>query len=156
MTALEQECERLGVTWATPLASLADARDADTVVIANGIDAPTLWPGLPIRPVKGEVLRLRWRRGCMAVPQRVIRARVHGRPVYLVPRADGGLLVIVDLHDLDVRAFPGDLLEDRRDHAARAAPDRPEVDDHGDVGLEDLGLERGVGDDGGAHTISST
>ena len=62
---------------------------ADTVVIANGIDAPALWPGLPIRPVKGEVLRLRWRRGCMPVPQRVIRARVHGRQVYLVPRADG-------------------------------------------------------------------
>ena len=58
-------------------------------VIANGIDAPALWPGLPIRPVKGEVLRLRWRRGCMPVPQRVIRARVHGRQVYLVPRADG-------------------------------------------------------------------
>jgi glycine oxidase len=87
--ALAQDCERLGVTWAPPLASLADARDADNVVLANGIDAPTLWPGLPIRPVKGEVLRLRWRRGCMPVPQRVIRARVHGRQVYLVPRADG-------------------------------------------------------------------
>ena len=59
------------------------------MVIANGIDAPALWPGLPIRPVKGEVLRLRWRRGCMPVPQRVIRARVHGRQVYLVPRPDG-------------------------------------------------------------------
>ena len=58
-------------------------------MIANGIDAPALWPGLPIRPVKGEVLRLRWRKGCMPVPQRVIRARVHGRQVYLVPRADG-------------------------------------------------------------------
>jgi glycine oxidase len=89
VVALARECERLGVTWAPPLASLDDARDADTVVIANGIDAPTLWPGLPIRPVKGEVLRLRWRRGCMPVPQRVIRARVHGRQVYLVPRADG-------------------------------------------------------------------
>jgi glycine oxidase len=89
VVALTQECERLGVTWAPPLASLDDARDAETVVIANGIDAPTLWPGLPIRPVKGEVLRLRWRRGCMPVPQRVIRARVHGRQVYLVPRADG-------------------------------------------------------------------
>ncbi len=58
-------------------------------MIANGIDAPALWPGLPIRPVKGEVLRLRWRKGCMPVPQRVIRARVHGRQVYLVPRHDG-------------------------------------------------------------------
>jgi glycine oxidase len=86
--ALGAHCERLGVQWAAPVSELS-AVQADAVVIANGIDAPTLWPGLPIRPVKGEVLRLRWRRGCMPVPQRVIRARVHGRQVYLVPRADG-------------------------------------------------------------------
>jgi glycine oxidase len=86
--ALATHCERLGVQWAPPLASLAQT-SADAVVIANGIDAPTLWPDLPIRPVKGEVLRLRWRPGCMPMPQRVIRARVHGRQVYLVPRADG-------------------------------------------------------------------
>ncbi len=87
--ALAAHCERLGVQWGPPVASLDEARDADKVVIANGIDAPSLWPALPVRPVKGEVLRLRWRRGCMPVPQRVIRARVHGRQVYLVPRADG-------------------------------------------------------------------
>ena len=87
--ALAAHCERLGVHWGPPVASLDEARDADKVVIANGIDAPSLWPALPVRPVKGEVLRLRWRRGCMPVPQRVIRARVHGRQVYLVPRADG-------------------------------------------------------------------
>ena len=86
--ALAAHCERLGVQWAPPVAELS-AVGADVTVIANGIDAPALWPGLPIRPVKGEVLRLRWRRGCMPVPQRVIRARVHGRQVYLVPRADG-------------------------------------------------------------------
>jgi glycine oxidase len=89
VAALAAQCETLGVTWAPPVLSLDEARDADVVVIANGIDAPSLWPGLPIRPVKGEVLRLRWRRGCMPLPQRVIRARVHGRQVYLVPRADG-------------------------------------------------------------------
>jgi glycine oxidase len=86
--ALAAHCERLGVQWAPPVDDLA-AVDADMRVVANGIDAPTLWPGLPIRPVKGEVLRLRWRRGCMPVPQRVVRARVHGRQVYLVPRRDG-------------------------------------------------------------------
>ena len=86
--ALAAHCERLGVRWASPVNDL-EAVDADVRVIANGIDAPTLWPGLPIRPVKGEVLRLRWRRGCMPVPQRVIRARIHGRQVYLVPRPDG-------------------------------------------------------------------
>ena len=92
--ALSAHCERLGVQWAGPVRDLAEigpdtADAADTVVIANGIDAPALWPGLPVRPVKGEVLRLRWRHGCMPLPQNVIRARVHGRQVYLVPRADG-------------------------------------------------------------------
>jgi glycine oxidase len=89
VAALAAQCDGLGVTWAPPAATVEETRDADVTVIANGIDAPALWPGLPIRPVKGEVLRLRWRRGCMPVPQRVIRARVHGRQVYLVPRGDG-------------------------------------------------------------------
>jgi glycine oxidase len=88
LDALVLACERLGVEWAGPVQQLSEV-EADTVVIANGIDAPALWPGLPVRPVKGEVLRLRWRKGCMPLPQRVIRARVHGRQVYLVPRNDG-------------------------------------------------------------------
>ena len=86
--ALTTRCEQLGVVWAPPVRDLSEVV-ADQVVLANGIDAPSLWPGLPIRPVKGEVLRLRWRTGCLPVPQRVIRARVHGRQVYLVPREDG-------------------------------------------------------------------
>ena len=88
VTALVAACEELGVAWAGPVHDLAEV-SADAVVIANGIDAPALWPGLAIRPVKGEVLRLRWRKGCLPAPQRVIRARVHGRQVYLVPRPDG-------------------------------------------------------------------
>ena len=88
LDALRLDCERLGVEWAPPVSDLSGV-EGDAVVIANGIDAPTLWPGLPVRPVKGEVLRLRWRQGCMPLLQRVIRARVHGRQVYLVPRADG-------------------------------------------------------------------
>lgn len=88
--ALESHCAQLGVRWVGPVETLKQARaGADAVVIANGIDAPVLWPGLPVRPVKGEVLRLRWRPGCMPAPQRVVRAKVHGRPVYLVPREDG-------------------------------------------------------------------
>lgn len=86
--ALTADCERRGVRWAAPVHDVS-AVAGDTVVIANGIDAPTLWPGLQVRPVKGEVLRLRWRKGCMPLLDRVVRARVHGRQVYLVPRADG-------------------------------------------------------------------
>lgn len=88
LDALSRDCERLGVQWAAPVVELGAAQ-GDTAVIANGIDAPALWPGLPVRPVKGEVLRLRWRKGCMPLLDRVVRARVHGRQVYLVPRADG-------------------------------------------------------------------
>src|SRR5580692_11577616 len=80
LEALSADCERLGVGWAAPVHDLSSV-DADAVVIANGIDAPKLWPGLPVRPVKGEVLRLRWRKGCMPLLRRVIRARVHGRQV---------------------------------------------------------------------------
>jgi glycine oxidase len=86
--ALAVRCQSLGVVWEPAVSDLSEVA-ADLVVIANGVDAPALWPGLPIRPVKGEVLRLRWRKGCMPMLQRVIRARVHGRQVYLVPRADG-------------------------------------------------------------------
>ncbi|MBF6232188.1 glycine oxidase ThiO [Nocardia farcinica] len=61
----------------------------DQVVLAAGAASAGLWPGLPVRPVKGEILRLRHRPGAAPAPRRVVRARVHGRPVYLVPRADG-------------------------------------------------------------------
>ncbi|MUM15382.1 glycine oxidase ThiO [Mycobacterium sp. CBMA271] len=84
---LAADCESLGVRREAAVAHL-DALSADQVVIANGVGAATL-AGLPIRPVKGEVLRLRRRPGAMPPPKYVIRARVHGRHVYLVPREDG-------------------------------------------------------------------
>ncbi|MFC9896908.1 glycine oxidase ThiO [Nocardia sp. NPDC127579] len=65
------------------------ALDFDQIVLAAGAASARLLPELPVRPVKGEILRLRHRPGATPVPRRVIRARVHGRPVYLVPRGDG-------------------------------------------------------------------
>ena len=42
------------------------------------------------------------------------------------------LLVNVDLADLDLAVvFVGKLVEERRDHFARAAPFRPEIHEHG-------------------------
>ncbi|WP_165693693.1 glycine oxidase ThiO [Mycobacteroides abscessus] len=87
LQALTAECEALGVGRGPAAVHIRDV-DADQVVIANGVQAATL-AGLPVRPVKGEVLRLRQRPGAMPPPANVIRARVHGRHVYLVPRADG-------------------------------------------------------------------
>ena len=62
--------------------------------------------------------------------------------LHLVLLREGRLLVDVDLHDL-VGAFahPGDLLDDRPDLLARAAPGRPEVDDDRHVTAQHLGLE---------------
>ncbi len=61
----------------------------DQVVLAAGSNSAQLWPHLPVRPVKGEILRLRARPGVTPAPLRTIRGSVHGRPSYLVPRADG-------------------------------------------------------------------
>ena len=42
--------------------------------------------------MKGEILRLALRPGAFPMPRRTVRALVDGRPLYLVPRADGIVL----------------------------------------------------------------
>ncbi|RJO76706.1 glycine oxidase ThiO [Nocardia panacis] len=87
--ALRRACADAGVeSRAETVTDLADLPH-DQIVLAAGSASARLWPELPVRPVKGEILRLRRRPGVAPPPQRVIRARVHGRPVYMVPRADG-------------------------------------------------------------------
>jgi glycine oxidase len=68
---------------------------ADVVVVAAGAHSAALHPALDraIRPVKGEILRLRCRPGTLVPPSRTVRAIVGGRHSYLVPR-DGGRLVL--------------------------------------------------------------
>ena len=63
----------------------------DAIVIAAG-EGSTRLTNLPVRNVKGEVLRLFERPGCEPAPTHVVRAQVRGRPLYLVPR-EGGLVV---------------------------------------------------------------
>ncbi len=59
------------------------------VVIAAGAGTAAL-TGLPVRPVKGLVLRLR---GAPGLLRHVISGWADGRHVYLVPRADGEVIV---------------------------------------------------------------
>jgi glycine oxidase len=72
--------------------------DAAQVVVAAGCWSGAV-DGLPdalrtvIRPVKGQLLRLRHPDGVPPVLGRTIRAIVRGTDVYLVPRADGELVV---------------------------------------------------------------
>jgi len=58
--------------------------EAGTVVLAAGAAAGGLGPVLPVRPVKGQVLRLRDPRG-----PGLIERTVRTLDAYLVPRADG-------------------------------------------------------------------
>jgi glycine oxidase len=68
---------------------------AERVVVAAGAWSASLHPALAglVRPVKGEILRVRARAGSLPPPTRTVRAAVSGRAVYAVPR-DGGRLVL--------------------------------------------------------------
>jgi glycine oxidase len=79
---------------------LADGGDigSDAVVVAAGSWSGAV-AGLPgplraaVRPVKGQLLRLRHPAGMPPVISHTIRATVRGADVYLVPRADGEVIV---------------------------------------------------------------
>lgn len=70
---------------------------APRVVLATGARAHSVVPA--VRPVKGQILRLRMRPG-EHILARTVRGVVHGREVYLVPRADGELVLGATSEDL--------------------------------------------------------
>lgn len=86
-TATEIEQGRITTT--------SGALTCDVAVIAAGAHSAKLHPALSgaVRPLKGEILRLRARRSSLPPPSRTVRAVVEGRPIYLVPR-EGGELVL--------------------------------------------------------------
>lgn len=95
-------------------------RPAGTVVVAAGAWTGTL-AGLPaslrpaVRPVKGQTVRLRG--DDPGLLSHVVRGRVHGRPVYVVPRADGELVIGATSEEagFDVRPRAGAVYELLRD-----------------------------------------
>lgn len=87
---------------------------APRVVVAAGSWSPQLLPGLPVRPVKGQILRLR---GPVGFLTKCIRGLVHGSPAYLVPRGDGEITVGATMEELgfDGRVTAGAVYEVLRD-----------------------------------------
>ncbi len=67
---------------------------------------------LPVRPVKGEVLRLRAAPGDELLPL-TVRGVVQGRPLYLVPRQDGEIVVGATMQEagFDTSVRAGAMLE---------------------------------------------
>ncbi|MYW02602.1 glycine oxidase ThiO [Streptomyces sp. SID3343] len=113
VAALLAACERAGVTFVRERVErilvtddrahgvrLANGRDlsADQVLLAAGCRS-ALIPGLPpevvppVRPVKGEILRLRVPPVMAPFLSRNVRGVVKGGSMYLVPRADGELVI---------------------------------------------------------------
>lgn len=89
LAALTRACTTAGVAVAPgPVLNTADL-PADQVVVAAGAWSAALAPQARVRPVKGEILRLRRRPGALPAPTCTVRALIHGRHVYVVPRANG-------------------------------------------------------------------
>ena len=74
---------------------------AGHTVIANGLHAGKLLstiegledPQLPLRPVYGDILRVRVPEHLQPLLTSTVRAVVRGYPVYLVPRSDGTMVI---------------------------------------------------------------
>ncbi|MER5944655.1 glycine oxidase ThiO [Streptomyces sp. NPDC001904] len=136
-SALLTACERSGVilrrAWADRLrvvrdracgVTLADGTDLDAgqVVLAGGSRSGQL-AGVPdevlppVRPVKGQVLRLTVPRRYAPFLSRTVRAVVRGSHVYLVPRVNGELVVGATSEELgwDTTVTAGGVYELLRD-----------------------------------------
>jgi glycine oxidase len=144
--ALVVACRRAGVTFEVaqvtavegatgagsgfrpePGVVLSDGRrlSSDAVLLAAGVGTPHIngleAAGLPeIRPVKGHILRLGQAGGAgPPLLNRTVRALVHGRSIYLVPRPDNSLVIGATMeergNDVMVRAGAvHELLSDAR------------------------------------------
>jgi glycine oxidase len=104
---------------------------AGTVVVAAGAWSRRIG-GLPpelaprVRPVKGQTLRLR---GAADLLRHVVRGAVRGNPVYLVPRADGEIVLGASSEEagFDARPRAGAVYDLLRD-AQALVPELSEVE----------------------------
>lgn len=100
---------------------------ADHVVIAAGLGVTSIagLPGglvLPVRPVHGDVIRLRIPLAQRPLLSRVVRGLVRGRPVYLVPRGDGDLVLGATSREDDLDGVSADGVHQLLRDASRLVP----------------------------------
>jgi glycine oxidase len=111
VTALRAALGAAGVSIEPRPATDLSAVDAEVVVVAAGCGTGAL-TGLPVRPVKGQILRLRAPAGAPPGFRHVIRGYADGRSVYLVPRVDGEVVVGATVEELgDATVTAGGVLE---------------------------------------------
>ncbi|MQA28006.1 MAG: glycine oxidase ThiO, partial [Micromonosporaceae bacterium] len=90
--ALHAAAARVGVHFDHRRAERLDELDAERVVLAAGVWS-SQFADLPVRPVKGQILRLRAPGGGAPGFGLTVRALAASRSVYLVPRVDGEVVV---------------------------------------------------------------
>ena len=141
LTALKEAASRAGVrtvraaiTRVQPAQGRVTARTSDQrelsapqVVVAAGW-ATSKIEGVPdpvrkaLRPVKGQILRLRHPRTMPPVTTHTIRAVVQGRDLYIVPRADGEVVVGATQEERDDREATAGAVHDMLRDATTALP----------------------------------
>lgn len=115
VTALAEAAAAAGVRRVTADVSDLAEIDAGRVVLAAGS-----WSGalarLPVRPVHGQVVRLLGRPRTPGLRQ-CVRAINRGRPVYIVPRVDGEVVIGASSREAgyDTAAIAGDTVTLLRD-----------------------------------------
>lgn len=121
--------------------------EAEEVLVAAGVGVGMLGglPTdllLPLRPVHGDILRVRVPERLSPLLTRTVRGIVHGHPVYLVPRADGTMVIGATSREDDLvgplvggvhqllrdaqRLVPGVLECELQEVMARARPGTPD------------------------------
>jgi glycine oxidase len=138
LAALREAARKAGVTTVTDtvtevaegtvtLAVGGGTLTAPVVVIAAGWATSQL-TGVPdtirkaVRPVKGQILRLRHPRTMPPIATHTIRATVQGRDVYIVPRADGEIVVGATQEERDDRDVTAGAVHDLLRDAMTALP----------------------------------
>ncbi|NRQ38012.1 glycine oxidase ThiO [Nonomuraea sp. NN258] len=113
VTSLLRDGDRVTGVHLSPAAAEAERLPAERVILAAGAWSREL-ADVPVRPVKGQIMRLR---GPQPLLTRCVRGMVHGTSVYLVPRGDGELVVGATQEELgfDTRVTAGGLYELLRD-----------------------------------------
>jgi glycine oxidase len=141
LAALREAAARAGVRTITGIVTEVAAQDGRVRVITDAtpdLSAPQAvvaagWAtgkisGVPdpvrkaVRPVKGQILRLRHPRGMPPIATHTIRATVQGRDVYIVPRADGEVVIGATQEERDDTAATAGAVHDLLRDAMTALP----------------------------------
>lgn len=119
--ALREATRAAGVTFRPRAEALPD--DAERVVLAAGWASGRLARRVSVRPVKGQVLRLRTPDGAPPPLTHVVRAP----SVYVVPRGDGEVVVGGTVEERGDRTVTAGAVHELLDEAIRIVPELGEL-----------------------------